>query len=333
MKFLLQACSLTCLLFCGYFKAEGQDVAFRVVDFEGAGMETDTLLTANTSNPEVIFEIDELLFPSHSNSGFWIGGWGISTSRNDSVGDFRNLAGSAKGSGAEGSRTYMVGQNKAYILLPEGSEVAGFQYNNLRYTADVLRLGSRFTRVFGVDSMGNSGFPDSLILKVDYYANGLLSGSFSWPLADYRGEEEEDFIVEDWRAAVPLNASGDTIAYLADSLVFSLLSSDNGEFGNNTPDFFALDNLLVRRNIIASRELAQKPLLLTPNMSSTHTRISGLGPVSGRLFILDGNGRTLLHGQRHDSGTEIPLDGLQPGQYLILFEHGAARYAGRMVKF
>lgn len=69
---------------------------------------------------------------------------------------------------------------------------------------------------------------------------GATTGSVDFMLADYRfADNTQDYVVTDWRW-VDLAALG-TVS----SLQFALVSSDSGEFGINTPAYFALDNLTV----------------------------------------------------------------------------------------
>jgi hypothetical protein len=57
-------------------------------------------------------------------------------------------------------------------------------------------------------------------------------------LADFRvSDNSQDYVVDDW-TFVDLGTLG-----TVDSLSFELSSSDTGDFGMNTPAYFALDNL------------------------------------------------------------------------------------------
>ena len=57
-------------------------------------------------------------------------------------------------------------------------------------------------------------------------------------LADYRyADSSQDYIISAWEY-IDLSSLGSV-----DELSFSLSSSDNGSFGMNTPNYFAIDNI------------------------------------------------------------------------------------------
>ncbi|MCW5623505.1 MAG: DUF4465 domain-containing protein [Burkholderiales bacterium] len=98
--------------------------------------------------------------------------------------------------------------------------------------------GDFFAKAFG----GASGDdPDWFALTITGHdAAGDATGTVDFHLADYRfADNSLDYVVTDW-TLVDLSALG-TVS----SLTFSLSSSDVGDFGMNTPAYFALDNLSV----------------------------------------------------------------------------------------
>ena len=68
--------------------------------------------------------------------------------------------------------------------------------------------------------------------------SGESTGSVDFYLADYRyADSSQDYIVNAWEY-IDLSSLGSV-----DELSFSLSSSDNGSFGMNTPNYFAIDNI------------------------------------------------------------------------------------------
>ena len=166
-----------------------------VLSFENFGLPLDTVLRADPAHQDTFFNAGDVLIPSvfdTSFGGYWAGGWSISTSRNDSVGDFTNLEGSITGGGNGGSNTYLVGQNFAYLLLPPNATFNHVAFTNTTYTAHAVEDGSLFSRPFGIDSLGNSGFPDSLLLRLEVYLNNSLVDLIQGALADYRYSDDSD---------------------------------------------------------------------------------------------------------------------------------------------
>ena len=94
-----------------------------------------------------------------------------------------------------------------------------------------------FAKAFG----GADGSdPDYFKLLVWGMAKGEATDSVEFYLADYRFDNAaEDYIIKTWQW-VDLGSLGKV-----DSLMFGLESSDNGDWGMNTPAYFCLDNLMV----------------------------------------------------------------------------------------
>lgn len=317
------------LLYCTLAIAQ-----YMPLDFEEYNLPLDTAITASATNPDSSFIFNGLEFPSIYSAaygGFWVGGWALSTSRNDSIKDFTNLFGSASGGGALGSKTYMVGQNGAYILPDENVFVYSPDYTNLAYTAEVLLNGSGFSTAFGTDSTGTDvGFPDSLILFMNYYLDGELVNFTRLPLANYALAPQADYIITEWGQSL-VNA-GDLPLIRADSIVFNLVSSQSGQFGNNTPDFFAIDDLLVA-NSGANNATEAKVVKVDiyPNPTHSTARFSNIDAI-GDLFVFDNNGRIILHTEQHSASSEINLTALPSGLYYLFLKSDTQTIRGTIIK-
>ncbi|MFO7726117.1 MAG: DUF4465 domain-containing protein, partial [Oceanipulchritudo sp.] len=112
--------------------------------------------------------------------------------------------------------------------------------------------GDAFARKFGDDPATpeevESDYPDYLLLTITGYASdGTELGSVEVYLADFRGEEEDDFILKEWREVdlSGLSETGSGGNRSVAELGFSMESTDTGEFGMNTPAYFALDELVL----------------------------------------------------------------------------------------
>jgi len=305
---------LTSLLILSTFIANGQYV---ILNFEEDNLPLDTFITASASNTDSNFVFDGLVFPSvydPSYGGFWVGGWALSTSRNDTTGDFSNLFGAVTGGGYNRSSTYLVGQDEAYILLPPGSQFAKVYVTNTTYTANVLEIGSGFSRPFGIDTSGMSGVPDSLVLNISAYDSGNVSTTQEIYLADFTPAEDSlDSVLREWRANDHFLPSYSF--YPADSIAFRMYSSDNGAFGNNTPDFFAMDALYVILGTSSIADLlSTKPLKVWPNPASSLVRV-GEGGDAAQLHIADMNGRVVRFYPNYNLGQSVELSSLPSGTY------------------
>lgn len=190
------------------------------------------------------FTIDDLFFPNVYNTsfgGYWEKGWALSSRLDSMTSDFTNLYGAKTLTGRYGSSNYTVGQQNAVIKLPTATAdntIKGLYVTNTTFAHDVMRDGNDFATTFG-GATGDS--PDFFKLTIKKYENGgLITDSVEFYLADYRFEDNsKDYIVDTWEW-VDLSS-----LQQADSLLFTLSSSDVGMNGINTPLFFAIDDILV----------------------------------------------------------------------------------------
>jgi hypothetical protein len=141
----------------------------------------------------------------------------------------------AHGTGADGSATYGVAYNllqgDALINLPSGTNPVSMNVTNTTYTAQSITEGDQFARAFHqgdyfkLDILGFSGLNGT----------GTQLGDVPFYLADFRGSTLQ--LVNDW---TPVDL---TALKRSESLAFNLTSTDVGQFGINTPTYFAVDNL------------------------------------------------------------------------------------------
>lgn len=125
------------------------------------------------------------------------------------------------------------------LTLPFGRTVQNVAVTNTAWTADVLLNGdaNNFAKRFG----GPTG-SDPDWLKLTAHGVGTdgapLAATAEFYLADYRfASSADDYVVTDW-VEWDLSSLAD-----ARSLHFNLASSDTGQFGMNTPGYFAIDDL------------------------------------------------------------------------------------------
>lgn len=167
-------------------------------------------------------------------------GWAVSNTTDTTTPGYGNQYSAFAGSGADGSAFYGVGYcyspGDSQIELPAGAEVQSVEITNTTYTALTIRDGDAFTEAFG----GPTGDdPDWFMLTiVGLDAAGGEVGAVDFYLADYRAaDNSEDYVVDTWQTVDLSSLSGAT------TLSFGLSSSDVGQWGMNTPAYFAMDNL------------------------------------------------------------------------------------------
>jgi len=181
----------------------------------------------------------------YSSEFFSWSGWAYSNTSDVSTPGFLNQYSAFTGEGFHGleelNQVYGVsclyGPSVIDFTAEKAHAVEGFYVTNNSYAALSMLEGDMFAKAFG----GQDGSdPDYLKLLVWGMINGERTDTVEFYLADYRFEDsEKDYIIRTWQW-VDLSSLAKV-----DSLVFGLESSDNGDWGMNTPAYFCLDNLMV----------------------------------------------------------------------------------------
>lgn len=152
-------------------------------------------------------------------------------------GGYADQYNSAVGHGAEGSKTFAVFNENVYgeptdvevLSSKDGDVVSGFYVTNAAYTYTSMNNGDDYAKKFGLGDWFK-------LTVTGHDAEGAETGTVDFYLADLRVATHA-YIINTWRW-VDLTSLGKV-----KRLSFSLSSSDNGQFGMNTPAYFCLDNL------------------------------------------------------------------------------------------
>jgi hypothetical protein len=116
-------------------------------------------------------------------------------------------------------------------------QVPGLYVTNTTYAALDMVTGSTFSKQFGGISGNEEDWFMLTITGKDL--GGTPVGTVDFYLADFRfTDNAQDYILDKWEY-VDLTSLG-----IVTSLEFSLTSSDNGDFGMNTPAYFAVDTVI-----------------------------------------------------------------------------------------
>ncbi len=139
------------------------------------------------------------------------------------------------GGGYDGSANYGVAYASSYygpcnvtvLNHADGIEVPGFYITNSAYAHSSMTNGDAYAKKFAKDDWFK-------LTITGYDADGEVTGTKDFYLADLR--EDKAYIINDWRY-VDLSGLGKV-----KKLGFALSSSDNGDWGMNTPAYFCFDN-------------------------------------------------------------------------------------------
>lgn len=172
--------------------------------------------------------------------GFW-SGWAYSNMTDVTTSGHLNQhsAYHLPGGGGDDSPNYAVAFGDNAVITFDGPvNVQSASITNATYAALSMLEGDGFAKKFGGD-LGNE--PDFFSVTIQGRVGGdqgTILGAVEFFLADYRFDDSsQDYVVSEW-TDVLLNFVG------IDTLTFEFVGSDVGDFGLNTPAYFALDNLV-----------------------------------------------------------------------------------------
>ena len=246
--------------------------------------------------------------------GYWSEGFSYSNVTDSSTSGFGNLHASKAGSGYNNSDNYIVAQNNAVIHLSglaQNNTVTGVFVTNSTYAANSMRDGDAFAKQFG-GATGND--PDWFLLTIKGYSNGnITTDSVDFYLADYRFvNNNQDYIVKQWEW-VNLTSLGNV-----DSLIFTLSSSDTGQWGMNTPAFFCMDNF--NDQLVNVNELAKNnTVTFYPNPTNNFLTIASEVTLNS-IELVDITGKTILVENNFiDKNYIIDLSAFANGIYFVKY--------------
>jgi hypothetical protein len=211
-----------------------------VIDFEGLLSTPNSYHNGGPNSNTDGFTVGSAYFPNEYSSdygGYW-SGWSYSNVVDSTNGSYTNQYAAYPGSGVQ-SPTYGVAYGNTYINFVAPANLQSMAIANTTYAALTMRDGDRFSKKFG----GPTGLdPDYYRIRITGYTGENATGSstsfIDHYLADFRFPDSQlDYIQADWRT-IDLSGLG-----LIRSIGLEIDSSDRGQFGINTPVYFAMDRL------------------------------------------------------------------------------------------
>lgn len=283
--------------------------------FESFSLGTDTFLNGSDLSggftDEDVFLVNSFTEEFSSWSGF-----AISNVTDVTTAGYTNQYACIAGEGANNSETYAVAyvSGASILKLENGAnEVEGLYVNNSTYAYLSMRDGDQFTKKFG-GATGND--KDSLVLTIKKYLNGALgTEQVDFYLADFRfADNSEDYLVKDW-TYVDLTSLG-----LADSLSFTLSSSDVGQFGMNTPAYFCIDDVKTKTITTSIKQAENLKVSFYPNPVKNVLIIDDKELQLKQVTLYDVAGRQVILSQIDESKTHVDLSNLSEGLYKAVIE-------------
>jgi len=177
-------------------------------------------------------------------------GWAYSNMTDTTTSGYGNQYSAFAGGGANGSSNYGVSYvaldwMSGYDPIPTrvdftgsatGRQVQDAYFTNTTYAALAMLNGEVPAKQFGGATGDDPDWFKLIITGIG--ADSQPTGTVDFYLADYRfADNGQDYIVDEW-IWVDLSSLGEVTG-----LEFSVASSDVGDYGINTPTYFAMDNL------------------------------------------------------------------------------------------
>ena len=195
----------------------------------------------------------------------------------------------------------------------------GIYITNATFTYFSMLEGDAFAKKFG----GASGTdPDFLLLTIKGLNKEGQQDSVDFYLADYRFEDSnQDYIIDEWTFV-------DLTKFAAyENLQFQITSSDVGQFGINTPQYFCIDNVVF--DVTTSTEDdAFSDLSVYPNPASEILNIEYDGEAT--IKITNGNGALFL--SQTSLKNRVDISELPTGVYSLLVTSKKGNATRRFVK-
>lgn len=285
------------------------------------------LLAANTLTAQITVDFEDLNLPEDSfyngddlEGGFTSHGaifsnnynpdWGswsdfsYSNMKDNTTPGFINQYSAYPAEGANQSATYGVNTSTGTITFPTEVNVMSVFITNTTYAYLSMRDGDDFGKKFGEN--GDKDFFYIYIYGHDTEDNKVDSVRID--LADFTSDNAtEHYILENWTEfdLTPLQG----VKYLT----FEYFSSDVGEWGINTPKFFALDNLVYDDGTSNISLETKTNFSMFPNPTKDVLNING---EAGEYQILNTQGQ-VVKSFSNNGFTSVRISDLKAGVYFV----------------
>lgn len=307
-----------------------------IIDFETFTLSPSSAYSPTTSTP---FQSSNVLFQYEWDNqwSFWSGGFSYTNIHDSITPGFLNEYGVRAYKGFNNSSTFIVGLDESKITLTSPqSTVNGFYVTNTTYAYKSMASGDMFARKFGDTTGTGSGttiaqgsYPDYFKLVVKGYKNGQVKNdSVTVFLANFTfTNNAQDFILDSWQY---VNTS---ILGAVDSIQFFMRSSDVGEYGINTPMYFAIDNFeTASPNTVGVNTFElESNLRIFPNPCQSSLIIQSEAKQM-LLLLRDMSGKALYSSVLNEGNTVIEMANFEAGIYFVEVFDGNQKTIKKVIK-
>lgn len=303
---------------------------FKTETFEGLTSVIDSGQVLNGKSTLKKYESEFASFQfdwDTSFGGYWAKNWAASRviyNKEESSDYARHLYAAKPGYGCESAdydfashsaskNVFLVGQNNSgFSFNPTtgiASQVIQLRISNSTYAYNSMKLGDFVGKKF------SAADKDSFVLIITGFSNEVKKFSKRVYLADYRfADTNKNFMLDTWQL-VKFNQNE-----TADSLAFTLESSDNGQFGMNTPAFFVMDNVTIADFNNSVNKIATKVVKSYPN-PATHSIQFEIPSAQTNVMIYQSNGIICKQIQIQSNLDIVNIDDLSAGLYVVKMQN------------
>lgn len=285
-----------------------------VVDFEGHLSNPESYDNGSGGGGAFVFDFVE--FSNYYDQAWssW-NGFAISNVTDNTTAGWGNQYASYTGSGAGGSDSYAIYFPSGDITTTIAGGIVGFKITNTAYAAISMRDGDAFGKQFGSPN-GADGNPDGTngedffrVWIIASNSDETMKDSIEFYLADYRfPNSQDDYIVDTWED-IDLSNFGFWVA----KVDFRFESSDVGQWGINTPLYFAIDDVTMYVEVGLEEEFAAQ-VKVYPNPVQDKLSISGIEDAS--LLLTNQLGQEIWRGNSNELAS-FSFSDFENGMYLL----------------
>lgn len=185
-----------------------------------------------------------------------------------------------------------------------------------------MQNGDGYAKKFG-GTTGND--PDYFRIQFSFWNNATLAGTKTFYLADFRDSNNvNDFIIKDW-TNMDVNLTADSISY-------TMESSDTNSFGMKTPTYFCMDDLMFLAGSVSQNQLPLE-FYAFPNPVINELHINNRGNKKYSLNVVAMNGAIMGQTTIEDhSSTIMNMSQLAPGVYSLQMNDGQTSWTYKLLK-